>query len=106
MHLNAGMHLFKFDADLMTVTFFVTTRLERDKYGRIVDMESVHPKARKAFIKRYDKKIEPFKPYTKYYCFAQNISFDDLAESLIEEGGTITFRLDRSLLTEPRKART
>ncbi|HNT26817.1 MAG TPA: hypothetical protein PKH10_01440 [bacterium] len=86
MHTSAGLHLFGFDADLFEATFYVTTRLDRDKYGRIIDLESVHPKARDKFIRRYDKKVEKFKPYTKYYFFAAMTSFDDLAETAVEAG--------------------
>jgi len=85
-HHTSGLHLFGFDADLLEATFYVTTRLQKDKYGRLIDLENVNPKSREAFSRRYEGKVEKFKPYTKYFFFAQNVSFDDLAASAIEAG--------------------
>ena len=85
-HVYSGLHLFTFDADLFETTFYVTTRLQKDRYGRLIDLEHVNPKSKEAFAKKYEGKVETFKPYTKYYFFAQNISFDDLAASAIEKG--------------------
>ena len=77
-HVYSGLHLFSFDADLFETTFYVTTRLQKDRYGRLIDLEHVNPKSKEAFARKYEGKVETFKPYTKYYFFAQNISFDDL----------------------------
>ena len=85
-HVYSGLHLFSFDADLFETTFYVTTRLQKDRYGRLIDLEHVNPKSKEAFARKYEGKVETFKPYTKYYFFAQNISFDDLASSAIEKG--------------------
>ena len=85
-HVYSGLHLFSFDADLFETTFYVTTRLQKDRYGRLIDLEHVNPKSKEAFARKYEGKVETFKPYTKYYFFAQNISFDDLAASAIEKG--------------------
>ena len=85
-HVYSGLHLFTFDADLFETTFYVTTRLQKDRYGRLIDLEHVNPKSKEAFARKYEGKVETFKPYTKYYFFAQNISFDDLAASAIEKG--------------------
>ena len=85
-HVYSGLHLFSFDADLFETTFYVTTRLQKDRYGRLIDLEHVNPKSKEAFARKYEGKVETFKPYTKYYFFAQNISFDDLTSSAIEKG--------------------
>ena len=85
-HVYSGLHLFTFDADLFETTFYVTTRLQKDRYGRLIDLEHVNPKSKEAFARKYEGKVETFKPYTKYYFFAQNISFDDLTSSAIEKG--------------------
>ncbi|MBQ4438970.1 hypothetical protein II898_08870, partial [bacterium] len=88
-HVYSGLHLFSFDADLFETTFYVTTRLQKDRYGRLIDLEHVNPKSKEAFARKYEGKVETFKPYTKYYFFAQNISFDDLTSSAIEKGNIV-----------------
>ena len=44
-HVYSGLHLFSFDADLFETTFYVTTRLQKDRYGRLIDLEHVNPKS-------------------------------------------------------------
>ena len=48
-HVYSGLHLFSFDADLFETTFYVTTRLQKDRYGRLIDLEHVNPKSKEAF---------------------------------------------------------
>lgn len=48
-HVYSGLHLFSLDADLFETTFYVTTRLQKDRYGRLIDLEHVNPKSKEAF---------------------------------------------------------
>lgn len=85
-HARSGLMLFGLDVDLFEATFYITSRLQRDEYGRIVDMEKVNKRAKEAFVKRYDKKIVKLKPYQKYFFVGAITSLDDLKDAAIAVG--------------------
>ena len=85
-HARSGLVLFSLDIDLFEATFYITSRLKRDEFGRIVDMEKVNKKAREVFLKRYDKKIKKLEPYQKYFFVGAITSLDDLKDAAISMG--------------------
>ncbi|MDX9805395.1 MAG: hypothetical protein RBT87_06145 [bacterium] len=85
-HASSGLTLFGLDVDLFEATFFITSRLQRDEFGHIVDMERVNGRSREKFMKDYDDKIVRFQPYQKYFFVGAVTSLDDLKDAAIAVG--------------------